>query len=269
LHGGDNHPYPGQTILLSANRPLYANGPLPLRLPVVSALLYHKVAGLPPDAAFPCNYVSPPRFAAQLAYLRRAGFHGISFRQYLSYRRGQAALPTRPIIISFDDGYRSNLEIAAPILRRHGFTATIFIVAGLLGATNEWDAHERQEPLLSASDVQALHAEGFEIQSHTLTHPRLTTIARDDALRELRESRQRLESLIDDDVSVISYPWGEANDEIRSLSEIAGYDAGVVVRRRTNFHDTPLFELRRIGVNDTTSLARFVWDLARLRFRGA
>ena len=257
--------------MLSTTRQLSTREPARRRLlrPVVPSLLYHKVAEIPRDAAFRCNYVTPRKFAAQLRYLRAAGFTGISFGQYLAYRRGAASLPRRPIVISFDDGYRSNLEIAAPILRRYGFTATIFVVAGLLGATNEWDLGERQEPLLSASDVQALHAQGFEIQSHTLTHQHLTAISRDHAMHELRESRSRLESIIDDQVSVIAYPWGESNDETRRMCEAAGYACGVVVRRRTNFDDTPLLELRRIGINDDTSFARFGWDLARLRFRGA
>ncbi|MNC98039.1 hypothetical protein D3C83_158870 [compost metagenome] len=68
--------------------------------------------------------------------------------------------------------------------------------------------------------------------------------------------------------SVIAYPWGEESEATCALAAQAGYDAGVIVRRRTNFAQTPVYALRRIGVNNATRLPRFVWDLARLRWRG-
>jgi hypothetical protein len=96
----------------------------------VSALAYHKVAEIPPAAKYRCNYITPARFDAQLRYLRTAGYSSISFRDYLAYRRGDGRLPARAVLITFDDGYKSNLEIAVPILRRRGFSATFFVVAG-------------------------------------------------------------------------------------------------------------------------------------------
>lgn len=235
----------------------------------VSALAYHKVAEIPAAAKYRCNYVTPAQFDAQLRYLRLAGFTSIALGDYLAYRRGEKILPRRPIVITFDDGYKSNLEIAVPILRRHGYTATFFVVAGLLGETNAWDYDELQEPLLTADDLRTMHACGFEIQSHTLTHPHLTDLPPADMRRELVESRCVLESVIGAPVDVLAYPWSDHNPDVWRAAGDAGYEAGVILRRRTNFVDTPIFELRRIGVNADTSLARFAWDLARLRLRGA
>jgi peptidoglycan/xylan/chitin deacetylase (PgdA/CDA1 family) len=235
----------------------------------VSALAYHKVAEIPPTAKYRCNYITPARFDAQLRCLQMAGYSSISFRDYLAYRRGERRLPHRAVLITFDDGYKSNLEIAVPMLRRRGFTATFFVVAGLLGGTNAWDEDELQEPLLSEADVRSMHALGFEIQSHTLTHPHLTRLSPFDLSHELGDSRRLLEGILDAPVDVIAYPWSEHDADVRQAAADAGYDAGVVLRRRTNFSDTPRFELRRIGINDETSLLRFAWDLARLRHRGA
>lgn len=237
--------------------------------PVVPALAYHKIADIPAAAKHRCNYVTPSQFAAQLRLLRTMGFQSISFAQYLAFRRGDAELPNRPILITFDDGYRCNLDFALPLLRRFGFSATVFVVSGQLGGTNEWDTGEIQDSLLSADEVRGLSAEGFEIQSHTRSHPNLTQINRERALAELRDSRRDLETLTGKPVNIIAYPWGATDGRVESVAVAAGYEAGVILRRRVNFDDTPLLELRRIGINSDTTGVRFVWDLARLRLRGS
>jgi peptidoglycan/xylan/chitin deacetylase (PgdA/CDA1 family) len=237
-------------------------------MPTLPVLVYHQIGDVPAGARHACNYVPPAAFAAQLRLLHRAGFRSVSFREYLDYRRGSGSLPRRPIVISFDDGYRSVAEVAAPLLARFGFQATVFVVTSHIGGTNAWDIDERQEPLLDAADIRALSAQGIDFQSHTATHPRLTTLPKAEAFRELCDSRAALERLLGEQVSVVAYPWGDHDASTLSLAAEAGYRAGVVVRRRTNFDHTPLLALRRIGINGRTSLGRFAWDLARLRWRG-
>jgi peptidoglycan/xylan/chitin deacetylase (PgdA/CDA1 family) len=201
--------------------------------------------------------------------LRRLGFESISIADYAAYRRGAGTLPAKPIIVTFDDGYASNHSVAVPILDRYGFRATFFIVSGYIGATNRWDPEERQETLLSREQILEMHADGFEFQSHTRTHPRLPTLSPTVARDELAGSRSDLENLVQAPVMAVAYPWGEYSDDTVAIAREAGYNAGVILRRRTNFIDTPLLALRRIGVNHETSLRRFVWDLLRLRWRGA
>ena len=241
----------------------------PSSSPSLCALAYHKVAPIPHAARHRCNYVTPAQFDRQLRALRRAGFQSISIAQYVRHRTAGASLPARAVLITFDDGYRSNLEIAVPILRNHGFSATFFVVAALLDSTNVWDADEIQEPLLSVDDVRRLDALGFEIGSHTMTHPHLSSLSPSELLWELTESKRRLEEITSQSVTALAYPWSEHSPRVRRAAQEAGYRAGAILRRRANFGTTPLFELRRIGVNEQTSLARLIWDLGRLRFRGA
>lgn len=237
--------------------------------PIVPALAYHKVAEIPSGAKYRSNYVTPRQFLAQLRLLRAAGFRSISFTEYLAYRRGEGPLPPRPILITFDDGYRSNQHFALPALRAAGFSATVFAVSGLLGDRNTWDGDELQEPLLSASDIRALLADGHDVQSHTRTHADLTRLAPACALQELETSRRELEQIKGGPVTVIAYPWGMTNPRVQQLAVDAGYEAGVILRRRVNFPTTPQLELRRIGVNSDTRISRLAWDLGRLRWRGA
>ena len=238
------------------------------RTAVVPALAYHKVAEIPQGAVYRGNYVTPQQFKTQLGYLRARGYDAISFHDLLAYRRGEADLPARPILITFDDGYRSILEFALPALREHGLFATVFVVTGLLGQTNQWDADELQEPLFSVEDVRRAAADGHDVQSHTRTHLDLNRLPESLALAELRESRLELQRIVDTPVRVVAYPWGNPEQRVCRLAGEAGYEAGVILRRRVNFDSTSAFELRRIGINHATSLARFAWDLARLRWRG-
>lgn len=234
---------------------------------ILPILAFHKVGPIPPDSLFPRNYVHAEQFDALLASLRGAGYESIGFDQYLGHRRGETRLPRKPLILTFDDGYRSNAEIAVPIMRKHGFRATIFVVPGRLGGANQWDAEERQEPLLSADEVRALHADGFAFGSHTLTHSRLTAIPPDVALGELRGSREALEQLLGQPVRTICYPWAQHDASVRRLAQEAGYSCGVGIRRRLNRDSTDLMALHRIPVTYLDSTWRVRWDLFRLRFR--
>src|SRR3954463_9374772 len=122
-----------------ATRPLHRRWGLSAVPLAVPALAYHKVAEIPPGARYRGNYVTPKQFQDQLRLLRAGGYRSISFAEYLAYRRGEGTLPPKPILITFDDGYRSNLDFALPVLTAAGFSSTVFAVSTLLGHTNSWD----------------------------------------------------------------------------------------------------------------------------------
>jgi len=236
-----------------------------MRLPI---LVYHQIAVQPPDCWYPGNYVEPADFAAQLGFLWKAGYSTISFSRYLEYLDGGGSLPRRPIILTFDDGYRSILTTGYPCLSKYGFIATVFVVAGRIGGMNDWDGNALRETLLSSDDILALQQNGIEFQSHTLTHARLTAIPRQHAREELARSRTDLELLLGAPVHTISYPYGAYSAEVESLAREAGYRAGVITRRRLNRPTTNPLTLRRIAISNRTTLARFAWDLVRLRVHG-
>ncbi len=234
-----------------------------MRLPI---LMYHKVDRIPRGARYLRNYVLPEQFEAQLDALARWGYRTISFADWLAYRRGRATLPRRPIILTFDDGYRSNYEIAWPLLKRYGCTATVFLVSDLIGKTNAWDSDEIQEPLLGAAEVAEMRAGGIAFESHGKTHAPLTMIPPERAREELTASRSALERLLGAPVSVLCYAYGKQNAAVRALAREAGYEAAVMARHRMNTARTDPLRLRRIGVDSRTSLARLRWTLFRLRW---
>jgi peptidoglycan/xylan/chitin deacetylase (PgdA/CDA1 family) len=238
-----------------------------MRLPI---LMYHKIDRLPPGVRYPRNYVLPDQFAAQLAALKRWGYETISFGDWLAYCRGELRLPRRlprrPIILTFDDGYRSTYEIAWPLLQRHGCGATVFLVSELIGKTNVWDVDEIQEPLLGTAEIAELQAGGVEFGSHTMTHAPLTTISRQHAVEELRGSRAALQRLLGEPVRVLCYPYGKQTAATRALAREAGYEAAVIARRRLNSPSSDPLRLTRLRMEPSTRLDTLRWTLAQLRW---
>jgi len=225
--------------------------------------MYHKVDRILPGTRYPGNHVLPEAFDEQLAELRRWNYQSITLEQWIAYKENRAGLPRRPIIITFDDGYRSTYHTAWPILRRYGFSATVFLVASLIGKTNAWDVDERQEPLLNESEIREMQSGAITFGSHTQSHRALTRIPLEEAARELADSRKILESLLDRPVTALCYPFAKQNRTIRGLARKAGYNAAVVGRGGTNRVWTDQYALRRIKVDTSTTLSELRRKLRR------
>lgn len=201
-----------------------------LRLSQVPYILtYHRVAEVAENAL--C--VTPSRFAEQMAWLERHGLRGVGAGALLDAMR--AGRHRGLVGITFDDGYASLMEAALPTLLRRGFTATMFIVAGLLGGTNEWDPPPVW-PLMSADHVRELAAAGMEIGSHTVTHRRLAGADADQLKAELSDSRASLSDLIGTPIRGFAYPYGSMDVAAQRAVRDAGYDYACAA-------NTPLNEL--------------------------
>jgi peptidoglycan/xylan/chitin deacetylase (PgdA/CDA1 family) len=232
----------------------------------LAILMYHRVEEIPSDAVHRTNFVRPSQFAEQLAALQDWGYTSITFDEWLAYRGHGTPLPSRPLILTFDDGYRSTLEIAWPLVRAHSFSAVTFLVTGQLGGTNAWDPGERQQALLSAEDVLALRREGMMFGSHTRTHRPLTHLPVAGVDEEMRASRRDLEALLGEPVLTIAYPFNNQNRAVREAAARAGYAAGVRGTGHMNRRGTDPLALRRIKVDDRMSVRHLRWRLFRERW---
>jgi peptidoglycan/xylan/chitin deacetylase (PgdA/CDA1 family) len=229
-------------------------------------LMYHRIEEIPHDAAYPMNFVRPAQFQDQLAALTDWGYRSVTIGDWLAYRDRQEVLPRRPVIVTFDDGYRSVLDHAWPLLRANGFQATTFLVTGQIGGTNAWDPDERQAPLLSADDVLALRRDGMTFGSHTRTHRPLTRLSPEAVEEELRGSRRDLEELLGEPVFVLAYPFNNQNRAVRQAARRAGYTSAVRGTGRMNRRMTDPLALRRIKVHYRMSVRDLRWRLARERW---
>lgn len=165
--------------------------------------------------------VTPGRLERQLLWLRARGLRGVSVAELLAARaRGTAH---GLVGLTFDDGYADFVTDALPVLRRHGCTATLFVLPGRLGGDNTWDSPGPRKPLLTADGIRQAAAEGMEIGSHGLTHIDLTT-ADDLTLKaETVESRAALAELLGRDVDGFCYPYGRVDARTVAAVRAAGY----------------------------------------------
>lgn len=205
--------------------------------------------------------VTPERLDRQLAWLTRRGLRGVSMAELL-------AAPTRRGLVglTFDDGYADFLTGALPVLRRHGFTATLFVLPGRLGGDNAWDPLGPRKPLLTADGIRQAAAEGVEIGSHGLTHVDLTKA--DDILlkTEVVESRAVLEELTGTPVTGFCYPYGTIDQRAVDAVDEAGYTYACAIDPGPI--NSPLALPRvHIGQNDTAVRLFLKYRLHHLRRR--
>jgi peptidoglycan/xylan/chitin deacetylase (PgdA/CDA1 family) len=223
-------------------------------------LTYHKLGPRPAGVRIKGLYVSAALFERQLSELRRAGFNTAAF----GLPPDQEGNAGKRIALTFDDGFASVLRHGLAPLARHGFRALQFLVADLLGRSNEWDAPqgEAHEPLMDGSQVKDWLAAGHEIGSHSLTHSFLTRINREQAREEIFSSKKKLEDRFNAPVRHFCYPYGDWNPAVRDLVIEAGYETACTTEFGVNSAHTPPFELKRItaryqSFNLKSLLARF------------
>ena len=205
-------------------------------------LTYHKVGPRPRGARLKGLYVSPALFARQLGELRAAG--------YRSGALAEAAGPAQAgrVVLTFDDGFENVLGHALAPLRSNGFTAMQFLVADLLGKTNEWEAAagERTEPLMDAAQVGEWLAAGHDIGSHTLSHPFLTRLPVSVAREEISAGKKKLEDCFGRAIEHFCYPYGDWNPAVRDLVIEAGYRTACTTNTGVNTPADSPFELKRL-----------------------
>lgn len=208
--------------------------------------MYHVIA----DQAQPPYqelYVRPQDFAQQMRWLAQAGFQAITLKQlYQHWFAPHRPLPPRPVVITFDDGYRSVYDNAFPVLKQLGFPATVFVVGKFLDSPY----------FLSLDQLQEMTGQGWEIGSHTLSHMDLTKATPRQLEQEVSQSRQLLEERLGISVDFFCYPAGRVNDRVLQAVQKAGY-LGAVTTRPGLARPDHIFLLDRIRINRSDTLASF------------
>lgn len=165
--------------------------------------------------------MAPGLFRQQVETLAGLGFRGISLAQACEHLEQTGAFPDRSVVLTFDDGFRSVYGAALPLLVAHGFSATVFLVSGLVGLQAA-EVRARQPDLdgdlLDWEQAAALARAGFEIGSHCVTHPDLTRLDPAGLERELRDARSHLERRLSVPIESLAYPYGRLNPAVREAA---------------------------------------------------
>ena len=226
-----------------------ARGIVPTPVPI---LMFHYVRSVS-QADDPLGYdlsIEPTLFASYLDRLRLAGYETITPAQFLS-----GTVPTKSIMLTFDDGYEDFYQTAYPELSERGMTAVIFVISSFLD-----DADGRY---LTRAQVKTLSDAGIEIGSHTVDHVNLATASTQRAQDELLISRQVLEQLIGKRVEAIAYPSGKYNDTALRFADYVGYSFGVTTESGTALPTSNRLQLPRIRVRGGESADDLVSAIER------
>jgi peptidoglycan/xylan/chitin deacetylase (PgdA/CDA1 family) len=249
-HNGIAEIRPGQTVVI----PLVVRNPIGVHADgyqTVPVLCYHRFGNRASKLT-----VTPAAFAAQMEYLARNGYHVVPLARLPDFLAGKEPLPKKSVVITIDDGYRATYEIAFPILKKHGFPATVFLYSDFVGAGDA----------LSFAQMKELIASGLiDIQPHSKSHANLTLRLPDETDARYRD---RLRSEVDTPIGVIqerlalssiayAYPYGDVNDIVVDLLARKGVSLGVTVTPGGNGFFAYPYMLRRSMVFGNEDLDSF------------
>jgi len=189
------------------------------------------------------------QFERQMKYLRDNGYSCIDFSDIKKCLDSSDRLPAKPVLITFDDGCQDNYEIAFPILTKYNLKATFFIVTGDVG----------QKGSLNWDQIMEMSAAGMEIQSHTHSHPNLSTLSDSEIKKELTLSKRILEMKTDRIVDILALPYGRGdNKTVRDIALASGYlFACNSTWGDNNNINQNTFYLDRFDVNFTCTIEQF------------
>jgi peptidoglycan/xylan/chitin deacetylase (PgdA/CDA1 family) len=204
----------------------------------VPILMYHVIDEPPPGTAYPALWVGPEEFTAQVQGLKAAGYHGVTLQQIWNAWRHEGKLPRNPVVLSFDDGYGGQVHNALPTLSGVGWPGVLNLELANLKDTGGTKA------------IRRLIRAGWEIDSHTLTHPDLTTVDDGRLAHELVGSRVRLRRYFGASVSrFFCYPSGHYDARVIAAVKAAGYLAATTTQPGWARPTADPFALSRIRVD--------------------
>jgi peptidoglycan/xylan/chitin deacetylase (PgdA/CDA1 family) len=224
------------------------------------AMQYHRV-GAPCTREYPGMSISPELFAKQVRWLHARGFTSISPSQWARARNGGEALPSKPLLLIFDDGYQDLTRYAFPVLQSIGMSCAVALVTSEIGGVNQWDINKgfQEHKLLDDSEIKDWSDRGVEFISHSHTHADLSTLSEPEINHELSRSKSTIEMLTSRAVTSLVYPYTRTSDLAVRLTE-RYYELAFSGIPGVNTITTPSCLQRRVAAPQT--FWRFRWVVA-------
>jgi peptidoglycan/xylan/chitin deacetylase (PgdA/CDA1 family) len=215
--------------------------------------MYHVIARPPSGAPYPDLYVSRRDFALQVRWLARRGFHAVTLRRVYDYWRNGDTLPSKPVVLTFDDGYRSTYTAALPVLKSTHWPGVVNLKVD--NTKDQWG--------LPPALVRLLIAARWEIDAHTITHPDLTTVNDARLRREVSGSRSFIRRTFGVAADFFCYPSGRYDRRVIRAVREAGY-LGATTTEFGLGRPSELYTLDRIRIKGSDGLAGFAAKLSRV-----
>lgn len=219
----------------------------------VPILMYHRIEDTTDTSTNAKYYTSPEKFRQQMRALYLEGYTPVTLQQVWDYWHDKGTLPAKPIVLSFDDGTSGQVENTLPVLEKYGWPGVISVVVpNVSGAGGSLS--------ISPDQISRLLDAGWELDSHSMTHPDMTTLSADRLAHELGESRRRLQEQFGVPCNFFCYPGGANDATVRAAAEAAGYLGATTVVRGCADPEMP-YELDRIEVDGRNVIKTFLRDL--------
>lgn len=219
----------------------------------IPIIYYHRVAKDINDAGKHGIFVTEKQFEDHLRYLENEGYKTITFEEALQIKKN--CTPGKFVIITFDDGYEDNYTLAFPLLKKYGFTAIIFLVAGL--EYNLWDeqSNEPKLKMMNRQQILEMMDYGIEFGSHTLSHADLSKLSDEKIKAELADSKKILEEKLGREISSFAFPYGNCNEAAKRIAKESGYKFVFATDRAPLGLHEDFFQIRRTGIFPNTTVA--------------
>lgn len=226
----------------------------------IPALLYHRFRRKEIGDALAANndssYVSyDTGFAAQMQFLKSKGFTPISLQNFLDFQQGRRQPPRKAILITFDDGFMSNYLYAFPILKKHRFTATIFVTPD--PNSKNFLKNAPQDRPLTHQQMKEMSDHGISMQSHGMTHRYLSVLEPEIVRWELAESKKVLEEILEKPVQFLAIPSGAYSRGVREVAREVGYKAVFCMLKGSNNLSSDPYKLRRVVIGRDFGISDF------------
>jgi len=210
--------------------------------------MYHSIKRVDRNEVMRSLHVSPLSFKIQMYLLKILGYRGCSVSEaveLLNTDRNE-----KVVALTFDDGYKNFFSTALPILETLGFSATVYVVTDLIGATNLWDRDTgiSANDLMTLEEIKSCKSKGIEIGCHSATHAKLDQKSTD-LEREIGRAKKDLELALNTRIDTFCYPYGLYDKRVAAEVEISGFSSATTMHRGRATTDDSLFELPRIPIN--------------------
>ena len=225
----------------------------------VPILMYHVVEKPPASAPYPDLYVPRDELEAQVRWLAEAGYTAVTLGQVVDAWNGVGSLPPRPVVLSFDDGYRSHARAARAVLRRHRWPGVLNL--DLSNLAPSWG--------IAPAGVRRLVAEGWEIDAHSMSHADLTHLGGAALAREVAGSRREIRRLFGITPRFFCYPAGRYDADVIAAVEAAGYEAATTTEFGLASRAGSRFRLARVRVSRGDGARGLARKLASLGLPGS
>ncbi len=221
----------------------------PLRVPI---LMYHYISVPPKDAdIYRLDLsVTPENLDAQLGYLKNAGFNVISLDDLLLALKGETELPPKPVVLTFDDGYRDNYLYAFPLLKKYGFSATFSLVTQYIDQNNP--NH------LSWEQVTEMHQAGMDFAAHSYSHADLKNKDVDFLVYQILGSKEAIEERIKEPLHFFTYPSGSYDQLTIDVIASANFWGALTTQEGSLNSYAKRFEIRRVRIRGADTLEKFI-----------